>query len=199
MRITKLLVILPLLAFLACSIPSYTLKNPVEQPGLDFSQGRWLLNDEGTGYNYQQIYKSANKDFSKFLGDRLYTVSTTSGLMLPRKIPFNPTRVKILEMYNGTKYDYLINIKTRTVKDELATVDLTNHNIKNNDERINSLALEVYDLKRGEIIYSQTAMGVTSRDNNNNSDVTFNKSNSGMLIGCYNKIMKDIKSKSKVK
>nr|WP_322624907.1 hypothetical protein [uncultured Flavobacterium sp.] len=196
MRILKLLVVLSLLAFMACSVPSYTLKNPVSQPGLDFSQGRWLLNDEGTGYNYQQIYKVAKKDFGKQLGDRLNMVSTTSGLMLQKKIPFNPTKAQILEMYNGTQYDYLINIKTRTIKDELATVDLTNHNIKNNDERINSLALEVYDLKRGEIIYSQTAQGVTSRNNKTNSDVTFYRSNDGMLIGCYNKIFKDIKSKS---
>ncbi len=198
MRITNLLLLVLLLALGGCSVPSYSLVNPVDQPGLDFSQGRWLLSDEGSGYNYQQLYQLAEKDFGKYLGDRLSRVSVTKGLMLQKKIPFNPNRSLIKEMYDGTHYDYLINIKCRTVKDDIGgTVDV---NAKGNtlaDERINRVSLEVYDLKRGEIIYSQTAQGVTTRQTNATSNVNLYRSNGGMIVGSYNRIFKDIRGKSR--
>lgn len=193
MHIRKLLFLLVLLSLISCSLPSYVFKNPVEQPGLNFTEGRWLLNDVGMGYNEEYIYEHAQKDFKELIGDSLSFVNETKGLLLPPKIPVNPTKAQITDLYNGTKYDYFINIKTNTVKDNLS--GLTNHRFNDGDERINNVTVEVYNLKLAQIVYSQTVEGYT-KASTSNSDVNLYKSNAGLQLGCYNRIMKDIKKKS---
>lgn len=195
MRITRLLLLLPFL-FLSCSVPSYVFTNPA-QAGLSFKEGKWLLNSiDGNNDVNNMIYKKAVEDFSGFVGTRLSETGNTNGLLLGAKIPLNPSQKQITDLYKGTKFDYFINIKTNMVKDNLAAVSLNVSHMSDNRQNMSTVTLEVYDLKNGMVIYSQTAQGSAHKPTDSTSDVHLVKSSQGLVLGCYNRLIKDIKKKS---
>lgn len=196
MRFTRLFLLLPLL-LLSCSVPSYIFLNPVAQPGLNFKEGKWLLNSiDGNSDVNDMVYKKAIADFSGFLGGRLTETSSGKGLLLPPKVPAQPSQKQINDLYKGTNFDYFINIKTNLVKDDLASVNLSPAHIPDSRENLSTVTLEVYDLKNGTIIYSQTSQGSAQKPSDSNSDVHLVRSSQGLILGCYNRLIKDIKSKS---
>lgn len=196
MRITRLLLLLPLL-FLSCSVPSYVFTNPVSQPGLSFKEGKWLLNSiDGNSDVNDMIYKKAVEDFSGFVGSRLSETVNTNGLLLNSKIPLNPSQKQINDLYRGTTFDYFINIKTSMVKDDLASLNLSPAHLQDDRKNLSTVTLEVYDLKNGTVIYSQTSQGTAQKPTDSNSDVHLVKSSQGLLLGCYNRLINDIKKKS---
>ena len=199
MRITRLFLLLPLL-LLSCSTPSYVFLNPVEQTGVDFNEGKWLLNSiDGNSSVNDMIYKKAVEDFTGFVGNRLSETGTTNGLLLPAKIPLHPSQKQIADLQIGTKSDYFINIKTEAVKDEMGSVSLSPRSVQDNRQNVSAVTLEVYDLKNSVVIYSQTSQGSAQRPDDTAGDVHLVKSSQGLLLGAYNRLIKDIKNKSSVR
>lgn len=210
MRSIKYSVPFALLLLFGCSAPSYIFKGP-GQTGLDFTQGKWLLQNIDNKYLNEQ----AVKDFTGFVGTRLGETATAKGLLMVTNIPLQPNKQMLTDLYNGTGYDYYINIKDAVYKDDLAAVEIggnplqatsngvgTSIDIRNNIMRSaasGGVTLEVYDLKNKSIIYAQTVVGNSQKNPNATGDVNFYKPAASLVTGSYNRIIKDIKSKSIIK
>jgi hypothetical protein len=160
--------------------------------GLDFTKGKWLLHNVDNKY----INEQAVKDFKEFTGNRLGETSTAKGLLIVT-VPLQPDKQLLTDLYNGTGYDYYINIKDEITRDDIAAVEIGSNNIRSDDSA--GVTLEIYDLKNKSIIYSQTVVGSTQKNPNATGDVNFYKPAASLLMGSYNRIIKGIRSKSKVK
>jgi hypothetical protein len=186
------LLCLSVLLLQSCTTPSYVFKEP-SQMGLDFTQGKWLLHNVDNKYINQQ----AVKDFTSFTGNRLGETAIASGLLVTNNVPLQPDKQLLTDLYNGTGYDYYINIKDEINRDDIAAVEIGTNNIQS--EGSAGVTLEIYDLKNKSIIYSQTVVGSTHKNPNAGGDVNFYKPAASLVMGSYNRIIKDIRSKSKVK
>ncbi|PXY47194.1 hypothetical protein [Flavobacterium hydrophilum] len=163
----------------SCSRGIYQKEITTQTTGIDFSNGKWLLGNIDADYSIKdKLTQIVIKDFSKYLNNRLVNSLNDSSLLIANKIPLNPSKSVILDLKKGTNYDYFINIKYHNENKNW------NHYI---------VQLEVYDLNLGQIIYSQRVRGAL-RDN---SGLTTSKPIKGIVIGCYQVIMKDIAMKSR--
>ncbi|TGD57865.1 hypothetical protein [Flavobacterium humi] len=181
----------------SCSFPTYILDNKAQTTGLDFKNGKWLLNEIQAPYEVKQkLTELALKDFSSNLNDRLSYVHTTKGLLLPKNIALNPNKNDLSNLKKGTGFDYFINIKASTIKDEFGSLDTTPHKFNTgNKQKEGTIVVEVYDLNLLTIIYSQKAVGSINLPQDN-QDVHFTKTASSLILGGYGKIINDINSKS---
>ncbi len=188
-----------LLSFLlSCSFPHYMIENKAQTTGLDFTKGKWLINDIDCPSNvYKEFTEMSSKDFRNYLQDRLYPLYEVKGIILPQKIDFNPSKKTLKDMKKGCNdFDYFINIKARKLKEDIAGLDLTPHRTNNRQGANESeVLIEVYNLNLSEIIYSQKVIGITTTVNDN-QDVHLSKNSRSLLFGAYNKIMRDIDKKS---
>lgn len=193
-KITLLLIGLQLMS---CAFPTYVTQDQKMQSGLDFNNGKWLLNTIDAPYFVsKKLTKIVIEDFNKQLKTDLNYVPLTKGLLLPPDISFNPDRKELTDLKAGTKFDYFINIKAKVVKEEIAAIDYSSHN-NLSPEHHNEIVfvLEIYDLNNLEIIYSKTINGSVVIDKNSNNFILA-KTTDGLILGAYKKIKKDINKKS---
>lgn len=197
---TCVIFILSFIVFQSCSFPHYIMENKVQTTGLDFTQGKWLINDiDCPGNVYKTLIERSSKDFGNYLNDRLFPVYDVKGLILPQKLSLNPNKNILNEIKKGcVGFDYFINIRAGKLKEDIGGLDLTPSNY-NNKSRSNQseVWIEVYDLNLLEIIYSQKAIGITTVAENDSQDVHLSKTSRGLLLGAYTKIMNDIDKKSR--
>ena len=196
-----------LVVFISCKSNTYILTNNNYKTGVDFTKGRWLLNQlDCPGTNIQKLNQEAIVFFKKNLNDRYYYRENTSGLLIPYQIPLNPSKQKLKELKIGTGFDFFINISSKKNKDELSTLGLyedENSRGKNQSE----VSLEIYDLNLQEIIYSQRAIGTesatkqksvweTKKSNKLIDNISFHRSSNKLMLGSLKKILKDLEKKS---
>jgi len=201
----KALFISILLSFIlaSCVTSTYVFKFSAT-PGINFRKGKWLLNEIESPYIIRlQLTEIVKKEFSKYLKGNLYILNKTKGLMLPPKIPLNPSKQILKEIKAGTRFDYFINIKTKILNDDVGgitfgTTDDNNHvfnddsdDYSNGDESKVRVTLEVYDLNNFNVIYSQTVIGITQLDNDSKG-MTFAKDSYSLIITALHKIIKKI-------
>jgi hypothetical protein len=184
--------------FISCSFPNYIIENKAQTLGLDFTQGKWLLNDiDCPGNVYKELTQMSERDFGSYLQDRLFPVYGVREIILPRKINFNPSKNKLLEIKKGCDgFDYFINIRAGKLKEEVGPLDIKPQN-RISQERSNrsEVLIEVYDLNLAQIIYSQKVIGTTIVTDDL-QEVHLAKTSRSLLLEAYNKIMKDIDKKS---
>ena len=192
----KNLIILISLCFLySCSLPSYSLKNKYEPTTIDYSHGKWLLNSiDVNGLVLKKIEPQLLEEFSSSLGERFTYYPKTLDIMIPRNIGMNPTKKQLKEIKQLTGFDYFINVKGDVLKDELGMISGTklDKNLRSNSSY---MELEIYDLNNEIIIYSQKVTGTSSRQEDNH-DVYFSKSAIEILNKSFDKLLKDIQSKT---
>lgn len=188
--------------FSSCSRGVYQKEIPTQTTGIDFSNGKWLLGNIDADYDIKEkLTQIVVKDFSKYLNNRLVNSLNDNSLLIANKIPLNPSKSVILDLKKGTNYDFFINIKYHNENNrslnsiagkyiDSFTVDQYYYT-KNWNYYI--IQLEVYDLNLGQIVYSQRVRG-TLKDN---GGLTTSKPIKGIIIGCYQVIMKDIAMKSR--
>lgn len=180
----------------SCSIPNYVFENKGQSTGVDFTTGKWLLNEVDAPSNVEdQLTALVLKDFKGFLNDRVIPINDAKGLLLPRKINVNPDKKTLEDLKKGTNFDFFINIKASKTKEDFGSVDLTPSRFNNGGMNQSEVLLEVYDLNIAEIIYSQRVIGSTELPQDN-QDVHVSKSSRSLLIGAYKKLIKDIEKKS---
>lgn len=190
-----LLIALPFL-IVSCSFPNYIFENQAQSTGVDFTIGKWLLNDVDAPPEVEdQLSELVEKDFKNFLNDRLTQVSEARGLLLPRKININPSKKDLDDLKKGSQFDFFINVKASHNKQEFGALDITPHTLNQGGTNQSQVILEVYDLNLGQIIYSQRVIGSIDKPVDN-QDVHISKPSSSLLIGAYKKLIKDIKNKS---
>ena len=187
-----------LVLFYSCSFPNYIIENKAQTLGLDFTQGKWLINDiDCPGNVYKELTQMSEKDFGGYLQDRLFPVYQVRGIILPQKINFNPNKNNLLEMKKGCDgFDYFINIRAGKLKEDLGPLDIKPQN-RRIQERSNQseVLIEVYDLNLAVIIYSQKVIGTTTVTNDH-QEVHLAKTSRSLLLGAYSKIMQDIDKRS---
>ena len=180
----------------ACRVPNYHFENSFQTTGLDFSRGKWLLNEVDCPSNvHKQITNLSYSDFHSFIENRLCLTNEVAGIILPQKIPFNPSKKTLNDIKLGANFDYFINIKAVSLKNELGIVDFTPHKLYSDRTSSVEVAIEIYDLNLKEIIYSQKVIGSINSSKDNN-DVHFSHANRNLIISAYKKLMRDINKKS---
>ena len=109
----KAIVLFFLTTLYSCSFPYYVFENKAQTIGVDFTKGKWLINDiDCPGNVYKQLTEMSSKDFGEFTQNRLEIVYNVKGILLPRKIEFNPDKHTLQQIKKGcVDYDYFINIR----------------------------------------------------------------------------------------
>lgn len=71
----------------SCSIPNYLVQNKAQTTGLDFTKGKWLINEvDCPGNVYKELTDMSLKDFGNYLDNRLYPVHELKEIILPQKL-----------------------------------------------------------------------------------------------------------------
>ena len=194
----KYLILILLLFCFSCNSEKYFFDNKVQTIGVDFSNGKWLLNEIEVPSNIaNKITELAINDFGENLGNRLSYAPNTKGLLLPQKqIRLNPEKSVLSNLYEGTQYDYFINLKAVITRNDLSSIDYTNHKFKNGYRyKTSEVVIEIYDLKNSNIIYSQKVIASVKQKIDNN-DISFSKNQYLLILGAYKRLMKDINKRS---
>lgn len=180
----------------SCSFPSYFFNNKGQTTGLDFTKGKWLMNNIDSPSEVSvQLTKKAKDDFGKYLPNRLFFIYEPKGIILPKKITINPSKRTLEDIKKGSDFDFFINIRAEKIKDELGVIDTTPHHFYTDRNNKSEVIIEIYDLNLAQIIYSQKVIGTVS-STKSNEDVKFYKSSQSLILGCYKKLIKDIERKS---
>ena len=194
---------------LSCSTPTYILTNRGQTIGVDFTKGKWVLNELDCPSSSKEKLTSVSYDFfKKNLNDSLFYIKDVKNLLITRKIPLNPNATKLKELKVGTGFDYFINISTKRNKNEMNSIELyqTDNEVALNQSEV---TLEIYDLNSKLIIYTQRVVGSTSKEKKMTAwpgetpksdklidNVNFYKSSNNLMLGSLKKILKDLKKKS---
>lgn len=191
-----LLLLLLSVSFVNCNLPNYVLTNKAQTIGVDFSKGKWLLNDIDAPNNVvERLTQLAKKDFEEILKDRFIIKNNAKGILLSNIVSLSPSKKELEDLKNGTNFDFFINIKASNNRDDFGSIDITPKPLNIDRQNSSEIILEIYDLNTLEIIYSQKAIGST-RMLDNNSDVNFSKSSKELQLGAYKKLIKELKKKS---
>ncbi|PXY43017.1 hypothetical protein DMB68_22820 [Flavobacterium hydrophilum] len=156
---------------------------------MDFSKGTWLIGDIEVDQNTKtKLTRFVMADFSKYLGRRLkYSMSERKELAM-KQIPLKLEKSAILDLKKGADADYYVNIKCKNAKNEFSNFEFKNHFYYKKQMTYAEVILEVYDLNKGEIIYSKAAGGCLEEE----LSIT-NQPTTVVIMGCYKKIINDIK------
>lgn len=132
--------------------------------------------------------------------------------LLPSKISFIPDLEQLQNLKNNSDFDYLVNIRTIKVRDQIATLELSQPLEYSKNEAF--ALLEIYDLKTLNKIYSQKASsevsmdgkrdkadyygeyGTINKDRNKEKGPYFAYSAKALSVKNLNKILKDIEQKA---
>ncbi|CAA9201472.1 hypothetical protein FLA105534_03610 [Flavobacterium bizetiae] len=188
----RIICFLFLFLLFSCNTTHYFVYSKNHTYGIDFSNGKWLVGEiEANPYAKDKLTTLVLKDFSEYLGERVKYSLTEKSLLLPKQVPLNPSKSTILELKKGASFDYYVNIKCKNAKNDLTGFEFPDHFYYKKQMSFAEVTLEVYDLNLGEIIYSQTSGGSIEDENS-----FTNKPTTTVIVGCYNKIINDIKKKS---
>ena len=161
----KILVIILLATLFGCRGAKYT--STFSNSSLDFSKGRWVLNDVFDKDEDSRLYDYALKHFGEILGDSLFEMrnvrNTGSGLMIA-DVNFELTQKDLKEIKNGTLCDYLINIRAIVLKDEMS--GFTGATTYGSRVRTNSVKVDIniYDLNKLELLSNSSIIGQDKRE-----------------------------------
>lgn len=195
MRKTTLNIVF-LLITSSCSITNYYFENSEMQTGLNLTTGKWMLKEIEAPYEVKQkLLQLAKDDFSEMLDNRFSLAANVKEFIITPGIDLNKTPSELAKINKTTRYNFLIDIKAKVVKNEFNSVDFTNHKFKNDKAKKVLVELSVYDLEKQFLVYNKKSIAISKMPQDNN-DVNFSSSINTMIIGAYKKIMKDINKKS---
>lgn len=180
---------------------------PGPKTGVDFTSGKWLLNELDCPKNSRDKLTSESLDFfKKNLGERISYINDVNGLLITRKIHLDPNKTKLKELKDGTGFDYFINIVSTKNKSDLSSVELyQNENDLGKNE--SAVILEIYDLNLQQIIFSQKVIGSTHKENTKSmwetkksdkliDNITFYKTSDKLMSGALKRIFKNLNKTS---
>ena len=186
----KLILYLFLILITSCKTASYIQDIDSTPYGIDYREGKWLLNDVNAPSAIKdKLTKMAYKSFHKELGGQLKKPEDLSRTSLPY-LPIKPNKLELEQIKKETNFDYVINIESKSTKNDIGSLKIgeTYHRRKN----VAQTTLEVYDLNTLEIIYSRKVIGQVVIDENDTEDFAFVKSSDGIMINCLKKILKKV-------
>lgn len=199
-----------LFTILSCQTPTYVFVDSTQKYGVDFTKGKWLLNELDCPQNSkEELTLQVTKAFRKNIQDRLFYINDVSGLLIAPKTFLNPNKVKLKELKDGTGYDYFINIVVKKNRSDLSSVGLYEAKYPSNGKNESEAFLEIYDLNSQQIIYSKHVVGsdqetkVSIFDNKKSDklidNISFHKSSNKLMSGSLIKILKRLNKTSTTK
>lgn len=182
--------------FTNCNLPKYVLANKTQTIGVDFTSGKWLVNDIDAPKNVvDRLTELVKTDFEEILKNRFIIKSEANNLLIPIKIKFQPSKKDLKDLKKATNFDFLVNIKATTIREDFSSIDVTPKALNIDKENRSEVILEIYDLNTLDIVFSQKVIA-TTRMAERNSDVHFSKSSRELQLGAYKKLFKNLKKKS---
>ena len=184
---------------------------------LVFTQNKkWLVNNLYShldSFEKERLNKKILEQFQVLSkGNATSVDQANSENLLPLKISFNPDLEQLESLKTNSDFDYLVNIRTIKVRDQIASLELSQPFEYSRNEAF--ALLEIYDLKSLKKIYSQKATSeVAMEGKRNNPDYYgqnglpntnsskdkvpfFNYSARTLSVKNLNKILKDIDRKA---
>ena len=210
----KIIYLLLLFVLYSCNTAKYIFVDDVQNYGLDLSKGKWILNEiDCPSHVYGMLNSAANENFKEVLNDSMFNLSSAKGVIFPKKIALQPSKLAIQNLKKGAAgYDYLINIRAAAKSEQLGSIYAMSEQQRYVDDykkNQSEVIVEVYDLNLAEIIYTKKVVGTidnnrksvwnnanTSSKNITIKDVNYYASTDMIILGGFDKIMKDIKNKS---
>lgn len=198
MKCFKLFLFCLLILLTSCQSSKYIFVDSTQKIGVNFTKGKWLLNEiDCPKYSKDGLTLIATNFFKKNLKNRFFYINEVNGLLIPRKINLNPNRTKIKELKDGTGYDFFINITANKTTSN-SSVDLYGNQIE--------VFLEIYDLNLEQIVYSKHVIGYTGQGEksafgassiaNVINNIPLYKSSNTLMEKSLNKILRDLKKTS---
>lgn len=206
MKSLKSIPLLFLFIISSCQSSSYVTM-PGPKTGVDFTSGKWLLNELDCPKNSRDKLTSESLDFfKKNLGERISYINDVNGLLITRKIHLDPNKTKLKELKDGTGFDYFINIVSIKNKSDLSSVELY-QNLSDLGKNESAVILEIYDLNLQQIIFSQKVIGTTHKENTKSmwetkksdkliDNITFYKTSDKLMSGALKRIFKNLNKAS---
>ena len=128
---------------------------------IDFTEGEWILNRPYTNYNVERIGNIAYREFKKILDDSLIPIEELRRKMfVPAQLTFDPSKQYLLDLKTATDKDYLINIQSNMIKDEMNSFPskpAMGSTTKTNEAAI---LIKIYNLNTQELISESTVRGI---------------------------------------
>jgi hypothetical protein len=187
----RIILIGTLLFLSSCALTFYNKQKFVQPAGLDLSQGKWLLGPVKVDNDVKdELVTMVLHDFSKHLkGNIKYSLNERS-IIVPKEVPLDPVKATILDLKKGTGFDYYINIKCESTRKDQADFEAIYETQYIELIRYAKVTLEVYDLDRGEMVYSQSVFGKLHEATGLSV-----KPKRNLIISCYKAIAKEIRKK----
>lgn len=134
---------------------------------LVFTQNKkWLINNLYSDLDSIEKEKLNKKILEKFetwsKGNAFSVDQANSENLLPSKISFNPDLEQLESLKTNSDYDFLVNIRTIKVRDQIASLEIAQPFEYSRNEAF--AILEIYDLKTSKKIYSQKASSEVSME-----------------------------------
>ena len=167
---TKFLFLLVMFFLQSCHVP---IKRDYQglSGALVFTQNKkWLVNNlysDLDSFEKERLNKKILHQFQALSKGNATSVDQAN--FLPSKISFNPDLEQLESFKTNSDFDYLVNIRTIKVQDQIASLELSQPFEYSRNEAF--ALLEIYDLKSLKKIYSQKATSeVAMEGKRNNSD-----------------------------
>jgi len=170
-----LIIFLFALTFSSCGGAKYSY-NFEKGKNINFNSGKWILNEPFTNYNDNNAYKFSKEEFENILGNSLLDLTELRQTkIIKNQLPLNPTKEELAEIKKFTECNYLINIDSEIIKDQMGTSSIHTPSVgtvtKYNDAKTK---IQIYDLDKLELISEATAYGqvkVTKRADDEESTI----------------------------
>ncbi|NCO64840.1 MAG: hypothetical protein GW839_07775 [Flavobacteriales bacterium] len=186
----RFIILVAIYVLFSCQSAYYTHDLESTPYGVDYSKGKWLLNEIDAPYTIKdKLAKIAKEKFSKNIGSAFKYLGDDKSMALSY-VPINPDTLLLKRLKKESQFDYLINIKGVNVKNEIGFIQDGYLDVykKNVSETI----LQIYDLNTLEIIYNRKVIGKVTPFNEEDNDLHLVKSPNGMIVKSLNKILKKL-------
>lgn len=212
----KFLFLIFILALQSCHVP---VKRDYQglSGSLVFNQNKkWLINNlysDLDSFQREKLNKEILEKFETLSKGNAFSIDkANSENLLPSKISFNPDLEQLESLKTNSDFDYLVNIRTKKIRDQIAALELSEPFEYSKNEAF--AILEIYDLKTLKKIYSQKASSEVSlekrktypkysgqeiendKKEGKNSGPFFNYSADALSVKNLKKILKDIDKKA---
>lgn len=187
----KLLLLSIILFATSCSLPSYTVSYESVKYAPEYIGKKWILTPiKGASKVSEKQDKYITDNLKSCLEDNLIVhFNSTSEYLLPKNPDISPNLY--LQALSATDLDYWIEIKNSTEKGN----DAGNISAKSKYDYTEisvAVTVNIYDVKKNELIYSQKVKGRLSTEGNK-EDVVLHKSATDIQYKALQKAVKNLK------
>ncbi|GHA51723.1 hypothetical protein GCM10007103_35210 [Salinimicrobium marinum] len=128
---------------------------------VDFKNGKWILNEPYTNYKDNDAYLFAKNEFQKILGDSLFElIELRQTKIIKEQLPLNPGKEELREIKELSNCDFLINIESKIIRDEMGSSAHSSNLGKVTKYNEASTHIQIYDLNKLELISESKSFGI---------------------------------------